>query len=44
MVVNADFGRKSFPWTDEGESMMGWGSKKDERRGSRDRNYKLLLE
>lgn len=30
MVVNADFGRKSFPWTDEGESMMGWGSKKDE--------------
>jgi len=44
MVVSADFSRKSFHWTDEGENLMGWGSKKDGRRGSRDSNYKLLLE
>ena len=44
MVVSSDFGSKSFHWTDEGESLMGRGSKKDGRRGSRDSNSKLLLE
>lgn len=43
MVVTTDFGR-SFHWTGGGESLIGWGSKKNGRTGSRDSDYKLLLE